>query len=554
MSSYELKSLKLPKMTGNLLAIFANLIETKIGKLILMDTLLENGGLPKLRSKHISDYPTFYPSVMPRREDFVPEGTPEVIEKDWNIPLPSVFDYVKSYQDQTTSPAEIAEQVWRNYKITNQIDTPMNIFIAMNRDDLMRQAEAATQRLKEGKRISPIDGVPVAIKDEIDQTPYPTTVGTAFLGKKPAQLDSTVVARLRSAGALLVGKTNMHEIGIAPNGENIHYGLVRNPYDLGCDPGGSSSGSAAVVSSGIVPVAIGADGGGSIRIPATLCGAVGLKPTFGRVSEFGAAPLDWSVAHLGSITASVYDTALVYSIIAGPDEKDPNTLIQPPITTKGWNLPNLDGLRFGVYPDWNEHADPEIVLSFKEMLLKMKKRGAEIHEIDIPELDEFRIAHAITILSEMAMCMRAYKSMRKEMGESVRLSLVLGEEMTSSDYIQAQRFRTRALNTFSDLFKTVDVILSPGTAKTAQPFPVSSANQGWSDLSTDTEYMRYVFVANLTGLPAITFPCGYDSRGLPIGMHAMSKHWNENILFRVAFNVEQELERRLPEYFYPSLI
>ncbi|HSM24330.1 MAG TPA: amidase [Anaerolineaceae bacterium] len=554
MSSYELKTLKLPRMTGNTLAVFANLIETKIGKLILLDSLLENGGMPKLRSKNVNDPPTFYPSVKPSGEELYSEGFQELIEKDWNIPFPTAFDYEKSYQAQTSSPISIAEQVWRNFKITNQIDSPMNIFIAMNRDDLMRQAEEATQRLKEGRRLSPIDGVPVAIKDEIDQLPYPTTVGTSFLGKQPAKQDSTVVARLRTAGALLVGKTNMHEIGIAPNGANIHYGSVRNPYDLTCDSGGSSSGSAAAVASGIVPAAIGADGGGSMRIPATLCGVVALKPTFGRVSEFGAAPLDWSVAHLGPITASVYDTALVYSIIAGPDEKDPNSLVQPPVTVQGWNTPNVDGLRFGIYPDWNEHADPEIVLAFKEMLSKLEKRGAEIVEIDIPELDEFRIAHAVTILSEMALSMRAYKTMRKEMGESVRLSLVLGEVMTSSDYIQSQRFRTRALNTFSEIFKTVEVILSPGTAKTAQPIPVSIPTHGWSDLSTDTEYMRYVFPANLTGLPAISFPCGYDERGIPIGMQAMSKHWNEHILLRVAYNAEQELDRRLPGNFYPSLI
>ena len=141
------------------------------------------------------------------------------------------------------------------------------------------------------------------------------------MGKEPAKQDSTVVARLREAGALLVGKTNMHEIGINPNGYNDTFGAVRNPYDPACDPGGSSSGSAATVAAGIVPAAIGADGGGSIRIPASLCGMVGLKSTFGRVSEFGAAPLCWSVGHLGPLTVSVEDTALVYSVIAGVDPK-----------------------------------------------------------------------------------------------------------------------------------------------------------------------------------------------------------------------------------------
>lgn len=554
MSSYNLESLKLPKLTGNLLSIFANLIETPFGKLLLLNSLLENGGIPKLRGLNVEDVPTFYPLVQPEGDREQPERLSEPNASAWNLPYPTSLDYSQKYQNGDITPIEVAEQVLRNIKSSEQGDQPLRAFIALNRDDLFSQAEAATQRIKTGHRLSPLDGVPVAIKDEIDMLPYPTTVGTAFLGKQPALEDSTVAARLRAAGALLVGKTNMHEIGIAPNGMNVHHGTVRNPFDRTHDTGGSSSGSAAAVSAGIVPVAIGADGGGSIRIPATLCGVIGLKPTFGRVSEFGAAPLCWSVAHLGPLAASVYDAALVYSIIAGPDPRDSNSMLQPAVTLKGWNTPDLSGLRFGIYPEWNEHADVDVVLVFKEMLSNLEKRGATIIEIEIPELDEMRISHAITILSEMAMCMRVYKSQRKEMAEAARLSLVLGEEMSSNDYIQAQRYRTRALATFERLYSEVDVILSPGTAKPAQAFPLANPTQGWSDLSIDTEYMRYVYIGNLTGLPAISFPAGYDSNGLPIGMQAMGNHWQEHLLLRVAYNAEQVLERRAPANFYPSLI
>jgi Asp-tRNA(Asn)/Glu-tRNA(Gln) amidotransferase A subunit family amidase len=554
MSSYNLKSLKLPKLSGNMLSVFANLIETRLGKLILLNSLLENGGIHKFRSLHVDEPPTFYPLIKPITEKNIPIDFTDFIQEDSDFPYPTAYDFVSRYNNNETTPVEVAEQILRNIKSSEQGQEPMRIFIAINQDDLSRQAEEATQRLKSGKRLSEMDGVPVAIKDEIDMLPYPTTVGTSFLGKLPAKEDSTVAIRLRAAGALLVGKTNMHEIGIAPNGMNLHHGTVRNPYDLNCDPGGSSSGSAAAVSAGLVPIAIGADGGGSIRIPASLCGVVGLKPTFGRVSEYGAAPLDWSVAHLGPLAACVYDTALVYSIIAGPDPKDPNTLMQPPVILQGWNTPDLKGLRFGIYPEWNEHADPEVVLVYKEMLAKLEQLGAEIIEIEIPELDEFRIAHAVTILSEMAMCMRVYKTQRKEMGEDARISLVLGESMTSNDYLLAQRFRTRALACVDEIFRSVDVIVSPGTAKTAQPFRGSDPTTGWSDLSNDTEYMRYVYVGNLTGVPAITFPAGYDSRGLPVGMQAMSNHWQEHLLLRVAFNAEQEMERRIPANFFPSLI
>jgi len=192
-------------------------------------------------------------------------------------------------------------------------------------------------------------------------------------------------------------------------------------------------------------------------------------------------------------------------------------------------------------------------LAFKEMLSKFEKRGGEIVEIEIPELDEMRIAHAVTILSEMAMCMRAYKTQRNEMADAVRLSLVLGEEMNAVDYLQANRIRTRAMRIINDIFSTVDVVLSPATAKSAQPFPVQNPTLGWSDLSIDTEYMRFIFPGNLTGIPSIVFPAGYDSHGLPVGVQAMAKHWQEHLLLRVGYNAEQELERTTPVNFFPSL-
>lgn len=552
MTPYELKSLNLPKLSGLTLSIFVRLLASRFGQMILLKSLQDNGGVTKLRSLHVVDPPTFYPLRIITHESPPPEeGTTQPVG-GIEIPFITTHDFTQGYQDGKLTPLDVAEQVLENISKSEQGQAPMRLFIAQDREDFITQAKSATQRSQKGQRLSPLDGVPVAIKDEVDMLPYPTTVGTAFLGTQPAQEDSTVVARLRAAGALLVGKTNMHEIGIGPNSINPHHGTVRNPYDVQRDAGGSSSGSAAAVAAGIVPAAIGADGGGSIRIPAAMCGVVGLKSTFGRVSEYGAAPLDWSIAHLGPIAASVHDTALVYSIIAGPDPKDRYTLLQPPVTLSGWNTPHLKNLRCGVYPAWNEHADPEIVTCFKGMLAALEKRGATLSEIEIPELDEIRISHAITILSEMAKCMQPYKAQRRQMADSVQLSLILGESFSADDYLRAQQFRTRAMATFEALFHEVDVILSPAAARTAQPIPSNhNSKEDWSDLSTSTEYMRYVNPANLTGLPAISFPIGYDSRGLPIGMQAMGDHWQEHLLLRVAHNAEQVVERKTPRIFYP---
>ena len=200
-------------------------------------------------------------------------------------------------------------------------DDCLGWFIAWSADDI-RQAEASAQRFREGRPLSVFDGVPVAVKDELDQVPFPTTGGTSFLGREPARHDSEVVARLRAAGALLIGKTNMHEVGINPIGLNPHHGATRNPWNPARLTGGSSSGSAAVVAAGLSPVAIGADGGGFIWIPAALCGVVGRKATWTRISEHGVLPLCWTAGHdVGPIGATVRDVASAYAVIAGPDPR-----------------------------------------------------------------------------------------------------------------------------------------------------------------------------------------------------------------------------------------
>jgi len=547
--AYELNSLNLPRLAGAGLHAFAAVVENPLTRPLLLGNLLENGGIPKLRRRIFDEAPLLYPLVQQKAdsqsEPFQPGPPPET------FPMRTARGFASAYRNGSLSPVEVAEKVLAAIESSEQGEAPLRIFIAVQRDDVLTQARASAARYASKMPLSPLDGVPVAVKDEVDMLPYPTTVGTRFLGQRPAAYDATVVARLRAAGALLVGKANMHEIGINPNGANAHYGSVRNPYNDQCDTGGSSSGPGAAVAAGIVPLALGADGGGSIRIPAALCGVVGLKPTFGRLSEAGAAPLCWSVAHLGPLAASVEDAALAYSLMAGPDPLDPNSLVQPPVTLEGWNRAGLRGVRLGIYADWYNHASADVLKACNAMLEHFKGLGAEVREIAIPELDEMRVAHAITILSEMAVCMRPYLKQRKQHGAAVRLSLVLGDSFTASDYMQAQQMRRRAMNIFNEVYHQVDVILTPATAMAAQLIPPGAAAAGWSDLGTDTEMMRYAFPGNLVGLPAISFPVGYDGRGMPLGMQAMGRHWQENLLLRLAYNAEKALERRLPQRYYP---
>lgn len=556
---YDLKSVKLPYIPGGVLRLFVPLVEGRLRGL-LISRLLKSGGINWFRGQVIDEAPTPQPLHFAgpdaKKDSAVPEQewpkSSAVDSRDFHFT--TVFDYAKAYRDGKTTPEEVAKKVLDAIDDSNSFTPPLRAVIAVNREDVMKQAHEAKQRIKAGKPLSVFDGVPVAVKDEVHMLQYRTTVGTAFLGQSPATEDATIVARMRKAGAMLVGKTNMHEIGIGVTGLNATLGTTRNPYNPDHFTGGSSSGSGAAVAAGLVPAAIAADGGGSIRIPASFCGVFGLKSTYGRVSEHGAAPLCWSVAHLGPITGTASDLTLAYAVMAGPDLRDPNSLHQPLPTLANWDQLNLRGLKLGIYKPWFQHADPDVLTSCESMLNRFTDMGAEIREISIPNLELNRIAHTVTILSEMAQAMSyTYEEHHRQHGLDVRLSLALGRALSSQDYVLAQRARTRIIKNFSTALAQVDMILTPTTAIAAPPIPKDALPNGNSDLTTTIKIMRFVTAANMTGLPAVSFRVGYTKNGLPIGMQAVGRAWDEATLLRLAVNSEQAIERKAPQVHYKML-
>jgi len=556
MEAYDLKSVKLSYLAGGALKLFASAVEGSLGEL-LTPSLLESGGISSLRKQNFEEAPTLYPihltGRMQEKKTLIAKGElPRESRDTKGFHFTSVFDIAKAYRDGTTTPEEVAKKVLESIEGSNAQNPALNAFIAVQHDDVMKQAGEATQRIKKKKPLSVFDGVPVGIKDEIDVKGYPST---SFL-KKVADEDATVTARLRSAGALIIGKNNMHEIGINVTGLNPHHGTTRNPYNTDHYTGGSSSGPGAAVASGLVPVAIGADGGGSIRIPSSFCGLVGLKSTFGRVSEHGAFPLCWSIAHVGPLTGSATDAALTYALIAGSDPKDPISLHQPTPSLKGWDNLKLNGLKFGVYWQWFRHADPEVVAACEAMLNQLEAMGCEIHEIVIPNLEANRVAHSVTIMSEMAQSMNSvYDNGHrfKEHGLDVRVTLALARQLTTTDYVLAQRVRTRMMRHFHEAFQQVDMVITPSTAITAPQIKSGALPEGESDLSTTIEIMRFATTANMTGHPAISFPVGYTQKGLPIGMQAIGRPWEEATLLRMALAAEQVVERKEPQIYFNLL-
>lgn len=536
---YDLTSVDLPKLSGTGLAVFARALETPVVGAAAIAKLAKDAGVDVLADAKLEEAPRGSPLVAarlpdPTRGDPTPDLSPiDAIARGDRF---TVHQIAESFRSGASDPVKLVEEIFAQIEARTDLGT---VFIAHRIEDALKQAKASKKRFEDKKPLGPLDGVPVAVKDEVDARPYPTTVGTTFLGREGMVDDATIVSRLRAAGAVIIGKANMHEIGINPNCANQHYGLVRNPYDVTRDTGGSSSGSAAAVAARFCPLAIGADGGGSIRIPAALTGTVGLKATYGRISEDGAAPLCWSVAHVGPIGTTVADVALGYALMAGPDPRDPNTLVQPPVDLDRLADTNLEGLRIGIFRPWFEHAEPAIVAACDAAIGHLEAAGAERVDVDLANLDLARIAHAITILTEMVTAMASHREEHGSFAPHVRVNLAVGRSFTAADYVRAQRVRARLMASFDELFDEADLLVTPSTAITAPKIPVTNPKASWSDLSTVTELMRFVFPQNSSGHPAISVPVGYDDAGLPIGMQLTGPHWSESLLLRAAHVVEE---------------
>jgi Asp-tRNA(Asn)/Glu-tRNA(Gln) amidotransferase A subunit family amidase len=559
---YARRPLKGPRLAGRALRAAVAVLEGPLGPTV-RQKILADIGVTDLRRARLDAVPSAAPD-MPRGEwtgravDLAalvpPASSLEARREAKGFAFETTADFASAYREGTSSPVQVAERLIAAVEESERATPAMRILIAHDKADVLRQAREAQARFAAKKPLGPLDGVPVAVKDEVDMVPYPTTVGTRFLGRAPATHDATTVAKLRAAGALLFGKTNMFEIGISPNGLNPHHGACRNPYDPAHDTGGSSSGVAAAVAAGLSPIGLGADGGGSIRVPASLCGVVGLKPTFGRVSEHGAVALCWSVGHLGPIAATAADAALGYAVLAGRDEADPQSLRQPDVSLEGFlrgdqHRGDLKGVRLGVFEPWFEDADASVVRTCRALLEGLVERGAVVKTIDIPDLEQLQLAHLLTITGEM-LCSQArwLDEHRQDYCLNARMTLALAESVSGADYVQAQRVRAAMQARFAEVLRDVDAIVTPTTAQTAPAYGADALETGESNLPVVDKLMRFIRPGNLLGLPSITFPAGYDEAGLPIGFMATGRPWEEALLLRMARVAEGLVHRRAPRF------
>ncbi len=381
-----------------------------------------------------------------------------------------------------------------------------------------------------------LSGVPIAIKDLIDLAGWPTKAGSPkFFGNPPAAKDAAVTEKLKSAGAILLGKTNTHEIALGITGINPHTGPVRNPHDPQRITGGSSSGSAAAVAAGMCIAALGSDTGGSVRIPAALCGVVGLKPTYGRVSTRGVLPLSWNLDHIGPITKTAKDAALLLNVLAGYDPRDPGSINHSTedyyanITggVAGWRV----ALAAGEYID---ESDAEILAALNQAAELLKALGATVTPVEIVRLRECAAANGTMVIADAAAFHRDRLAEHPDwFGEDVRTRLEKGRAVTSTEYALARRTQQEMKHYFSLFFEEYDLLLLPTTATSAAKI------EGLDSATFAPKMTRFTAPFNLTGLPALSLPLGKTPAGMPLGIQLVSEAWGEAKLLRAAYALEQ---------------
>ncbi|HSB69575.1 MAG TPA: amidase [Candidatus Methylomirabilis sp.] len=431
-----------------------------------------------------------------------------------------------------------------------QLDGHCRSYITVLREEALAAAAAAEQEIVRGGYRGPLHGIPIALKDLVMTRGIRTTCGSRILRDWVPEADAAVAVRLSRAGAVLLGKLNMHEFAYGPTGVNPHYGTPRNPWGRNRMPGGSSSGSGVAVAVGLCAGALGTDTGGSVRIPASLCGIVGLKPTYGRVSRAGVIPLAWSLDHIGPMARSVADAALLLQVLAGRDPADPSTAEVPVPDYRVAMRADLRGLRLGLLRDlFFEKLDAEVRAAVEAAGRALEGLGASAEEVRLPRIQHAGPATFAIIASEAMAYHEPYlKTRAGEYGPDVRARLTTGQFILASQYLKAQRARQVIRADVDALLTRLDALLLPTTSI---PAPDIDAPAVTVDGLTDDPrawLTRCTRPINLTGHPALSVPCGLTAGGLPIGLQLVGRHFEEATLLRIgaAFETVSPMRDRRP--------
>ncbi len=432
----------------------------------------------------------------------------------------------------------------------------LNAFLEIDRAGALKHAAAIDEKPASG----PLNGIPIAIKDNICVRGMQTSCGSRILGPYKPPYNATAIDRLLDAGAVIIGKTNCDEFAMGSSNENSAFGPVKNPWDTSRVPGGSSGGSAAAVAAGIVPVALGSDTGGSVRQPASLCGVIGVKPTYGRVSRYGLVAFGSSLDQIGVFAQTAADAATVLQVIAGRDTHDATTADVPVPDYIAEMEKNVAGLRLGVSRTLlGEGLDAEVRTAIENAIDAYRALGAEIVDVELPHAKYAIAVYYIIATAEASSNLARYDGVRygfraeeapalREMyrktrdegfGPEVKRRIMLGTYVLSAGYydayyLKAQQVRTLIKNDFAQAFAKCDAVLTP-----TAPSPAFRFGEKVDDPLAMYLNDIYTVTANLAGIPGISVPCGLSTEGLPIGLQLLGPNWSEGLLFRLAHAYQQ---------------
>jgi aspartyl-tRNA(Asn)/glutamyl-tRNA(Gln) amidotransferase subunit A len=414
----------------------------------------------------------------------------------------------------------------------------LRAYITVCGDAALEEARAAEAAVTAGGHLGPLHGVPIALKDLFDTRGVRTTGGSLILENRVPDDDAPVVRRLREAGAIVLGKLNMHEFAYGPEGLNAHYGHARNPWDAAAEriAGGSSSGSGVAVAAGLAAGALGTDTGGSIRIPASLCGITGLKPTYGRVSRAGALPLSWSMDHIGPMARTAADCAVMLRAMAGYDAADPTTSVLPVPDYAAALSGDVKGLRIGLLRDFFlDSAAPEVKAAVEHAARTLTTAGAIVDEVRLA-LTPHAAAAAFAIVASEALAYHAatLRTRAADYQADVRQRLMMGVVVTGLHYVRAQQLRARVRAEVDGALARRDVLLAPSTPIPATVIGESRTLIGDTSADVRGALIRYTRPFNLSGHPACSLPCGFTPAGLPIGLQIVGRPFDEATVLRAA--------------------
>ena len=444
-----------------------------------------------------------------------------------NLPAKTLSQAAALIRDGEITPLDLTQACLQRIE---ELDPRLNAFISLTAEAALEQAEQATQEIRQGSYRGALHGIPLAIKDIYDLQGTPTTAGSTFFGRQPASEDAWAISRLRQAGVVFLGKLNMHEIALGVTNVNPHYGGCHNPWDLNRVSGGSSGGSAAALAAQLCLGSLGTDTGGSIRIPSALCGIVGLKPTYGRVSLRGVLPLSWSLDHAGPLARSVQDVSFLLQAICGYDALDPVCVDRPDEecspafggSLHGWRILRLVGEYF-------TPTDPDVLAAVDRAADVFSQLGCQVFELELPDLYLAARTNGMLVVCEAAAVHRESLQEHPDgFGADIRQRLQDGSAVSASDLVLARRTQVELRRRFMELLPQRTLFLLP-TTPTSAPLIV-----GPDAIESARRLTRFTAPFNLTGLPAISLPCGFDQQGLPVGMQLVAGEWEEAALLQAA--------------------